>query len=384
MHKRLIALLSAGHLFTDINQGALPALLPFLIASHHFTYARAAGLVFAMNTASSVAQPFFGALADRFPIPWLVPLGILTAGCGVMLTASVPQYALMLFFAALAGLGVAAFHPEAALLVSHMSGERRATAMASFSVGGTFGFAIGPLLSTAVLVWAGERGGMLLVVPSLLAAGLIFSQLGRLSGFAMPDPRHAAASRGDDQWLAFALLCLAVVSRSTVFFGLNTFLPLYWIDVLHQSKGAGNLALSFLLLCGCAGTLLGGALGDRYGRYPVFLTAMTLIPVVVPLLLLAPTASIATALLFPLGIVMFIPFGVMIVMGQALLPNHPGIASGVTMGLAASIGGLFTPLLGHIGDTYGLHASFSALTGVAVVALIFSALAVKVGNEHQR
>src|SRR5262249_44177498 len=148
MRTRAIALLSTAHLFDDVNQGVIPALIPFFIAERRYTIAAAAGLVLAGNLASSVLQPLFGQLADRRTPPWLVPAGLLLAGLGVAATGLAPTYALALVSAAASGIGVAAFHPEAARQIYVSSGERRATAMSLFAVGGNLGFAVGPAMAT--------------------------------------------------------------------------------------------------------------------------------------------------------------------------------------------------------------------------------------------
>src|SRR6266536_4295654 len=148
MRRRAIALLAVAHLFDDVNQGVVPALIPFFVTEKGFTIAAAAGLVLAANAASSVLQPLFGQIADKKSAPWLVPGGLLLAGTGVALSGLAPSYVLALSAAAASGIGVAAFHPEAARQVHAASGARRATAMSLFAVGGSLGFAAGPALAT--------------------------------------------------------------------------------------------------------------------------------------------------------------------------------------------------------------------------------------------
>lgn len=383
MQKKLVVLMALGHLVTDINQGALPALLPFLIATRHFSYATAAGLVFMANLASSVTQPFFGHLADRYAVSWLVPAGILTAGIGVVLAAVVPAYWVMLLAVALSGIGVAAFHPEATLIVNRFSGTQKATAMSMFAVGGTLGFALGPLLTTACVLWLGFRGALLLVIPGLVAAAIIGMQTAHLSTPSATGAGLGPSPQGSrDAWWPFACLTLTVIFRSVVFFGLNTFLALYWIGWLQQTKSAGNTALSILLLSGATGTLLGGRSADLWGRGWVLTASLFFVPALLLMLLTTTRVSVATILLVPLGLLLFAPFGVMVVMAQEYLPNHPGVASGVTYGLAASVGGIATPIFGRIADRYGLHASLSALTLVACVAFLFAVATVRSGRAH--
>ena len=381
MQKKPIVLMSLGHLCTDLNQGALPALLPFLIASRHFTYATAAGLVFMANLASSLTQPVFGHLADRYQVSWLVPLGILTAVTGVVLTALMPTYWAMLLTVALSGMGVAAFHPEAALIVKRFSGARRATAMSVFAVGGNLGFAVGPLLTTACVLWLGFRGALLMVAPGLVTACLIVALMPRVSTAASAAIVPGTV-RKPDAWGPFAWLTGTVICRSIVFFGTNTFVALYWISRLHQSKSAGNTALSILLFAGAAGTLLGGPLADKYGRGRVLSTSLFLVPFAILAFLGATNHLVlATVLLLPIGVLLSSPFGLMVVMSQDFLPNHPGVASGVDYGLATSIGGIATPLFGRIADHRGVPASFLALAMVGCAGFLLSLATVRAGNN---
>ncbi len=166
----VIALLSAGHLFTDLNQGAMPALLPFLVAEYHLSYQQAAGLVFAATVLSSVMQPLFGQYADRAPAAWLMPAGILLAGLALSLVGVARDYWLMAGVLMLSGLGVAAFHPEAARSMNAAAGPRKATSMSVFSIGGSTGFALGPLLATGLMLAYGVRGALLLAVPAAAMA----------------------------------------------------------------------------------------------------------------------------------------------------------------------------------------------------------------------
>ena len=147
MELQTLALLFLGHLVTDINQGALPALLPFLISEYHLSYTAAGFIVFASNIASTVVQPVFGHLANRILTPWLMPAGIFLAGAGLAVTGIAPGYAWVLAAVMVSGIGVAAFHPQGARLVNQIAGEKKATAMSLFGVGELSASPSGPLSS---------------------------------------------------------------------------------------------------------------------------------------------------------------------------------------------------------------------------------------------
>src|SRR6185369_7364655 len=368
MRRRAIGLLAAAHLFDDVNQGVIPALIPFFIAERGFTIAAAAGLVFASNVASSVLQPLFGLLADRRSLPWLVPCGLLLAGTGVALAGLAPTYALVLGAAAVTGIGVAAFHPEAARQVYLVSGARRATAMSFFAVGGNLGFAVGPALATPLQLRFGLRGTVLLVLPALAMAVVLWRA--GIAGATSATALESDSDSSPDRWWAFVRLSAPVICRAIVFYGLNTFIPLYWIQSFGASKAAGAAALTLMLSVGVVGTLLGGWLADRFGRRVVVLVSMLAL---VPLLwefVATPSRTLALVLLVPIGLALYAPFSVMTVMGQEYLPGRVGTASGLTIGLAVTLGGLAAPLLGRLADIHGVRAALSTLVAVPVAGAL--------------
>ncbi|MBV8774930.1 MAG: MFS transporter, partial [Deltaproteobacteria bacterium] len=258
---RAIALLSAAHLCDDINQGVVPAMLPFFISAYHLTYAAAAGLVLAQTLSSSVVQPLFGLVADRRSSPWLIPVGMSLAGLGVAVSGLAPTYGLIFLSIAVSGFGISAFHPEAARRVRYLSGSRQATTMSLFNVGGMVGFALGPLLITPTLMMMGTRGALVLTIPVLVMAVVLIFNLRRLTAVE-PSVTGQGRSRviveGVERWGDFARLAAVVVLRSIAFFGLNTFLPLYWTANLHGTKAGGGMALTALATSVALGTLVGG------------------------------------------------------------------------------------------------------------------------------
>lgn len=372
---KAIALLSAAHLSDDVNQGVVPAMLPFFIATNHLTYAAAAGLVLAQTLASSVVQPLFGMLADRRSSPWLIPAGLSLAGIGVALAGIAPTYGLIFAAIALSGLGISAFHPEAARRVRYLSGARQATTMSLFTVGGMVGFAIGPLMITPTLIAFGTRGATLLAIPVLLMGAIVTWQLPRVTAVHIT---HQVRGGGHvvvdapERWNDFVRLTAVVITRSIVFFGLNTFVPLYWTRAMHGSKAGGGYALTTFLFAVAAGTLIGGRLADRYGRRIVIV--VSLIAVVPMLLLMLSTRSLIAGalLLIPVGLTLAASNSVVVVMAQEYLPNRVGLAAGVTLGLSMTIGGLLMPLFGSIADHHGLPTALLILSFLPALGFALS------------
>jgi FSR family fosmidomycin resistance protein-like MFS transporter len=346
----------------------VPALVPFLVERRQFSYTAAASLVFAISATSSVVQPLFGQLADRVALSWLLPASILLAGSSLSLGAQAASYAVVLATFGLSGLGVAAFHPEAARKAFLASGDRRTTGMSLFSVGGGLGFALAPAVTTVVAVTWGTPGLLALLVPTCLIAGLIARSIGSspaLSGHASGAGPTAA---GHDDWRAFGILSGATICRSIVFYGLNTFLAVYFMDRFGLNAAQGSRALVVFLGTSIFGTLLGGSLADRVGRRTVIRAGFTGASVFLVLFVWASDRNWAMALLVPLAIFIFMPTSVLVVLGQEYLPRRVGMASGVTLGLAVSVGGMCAPFLGRLGDRQGLGTVLALLLVLLLVA----------------
>ncbi|MBX3104496.1 MAG: MFS transporter [Cryobacterium sp.] len=360
--------MAASHVVDDFYQGAVPALLPFLVLERNYSYAAVAGLTLAANLLSSVAQPAFGWWGDRHPRRWMIPVGMLTAAVGVSLVAFSVEYWTTWVLIAIAGLGISAFHPEAARAARLASGNSN-RAMSIFALGGNTGFALGSLVTTPLLLLAGLQGAIFLVIPAAIMALLLIVRLNRVLDGPIGKSKRAVPHFGPDNWPAFLRLTAVVVTRSIIFFGAVSFIALYFIHDFKTSEALGGIALSVFLFAGAAGTLVGGWLADRIGRLKSIRLGFAITFPTLLGLFLAPNWPVALMFTALFGVAVFIPFAVFVVLGQDYLPNRIGIASGVTVGLAVTVGGLFTPLLGWIADQTDLRIAFAILLGLTVVCL---------------
>jgi FSR family fosmidomycin resistance protein-like MFS transporter len=378
LDRRSLGLLGAGHLSVDLCQGAVPALLPFLAAERGYSYAALGALVLFSTIGSAIIQPLFGLLSDRFARPGLMPAGLAMAGIGIALTGPAPSYALTALAVVVSGLGVAAFHPEGAKFAGFASRERRGQGMSLFSVGGNAGFALGPLLTTPLVLIFGLSGTLALALIPLAAAVLVARKLGRLR--ELEGAAEAEAVGGDDDWSAFGRLGGVIALRSGIYFGLQAFVPAYFIAELSTGKAAGNAALTLMLAMGAVGTLVGGVLVDRFGARTVLVgTQILLLPLLFVLPVTGPAA--ATALLGLIGFVTIASFSITIVLGQAYLPNRTGLASGITLGLAIGLGGVAATALGVVADAQGLPAVLWVIALLPVPSLL---LALTLPTEPRR
>ena len=360
--RRRMSVLVAGHAVNDLYQGAVPAVVPFLVAERHYSYVAAAGITVAATLLSSVVQPLFGHLTDRRAMPWLVPVGMAVAGAGIGLSGLSESYLFTWLAIALSGLGVAAYHPEAARLARRVAQDSH-VGMSWFSVGGNAGFALGPVLVTPVLAFGGLAWTPLLAVPALVG--------GTLTALALRGVHGAAASVADrpgrDDWGQFSRLTVVIVARSMVTFGLGTFLAIW---VTHRVGGgpvAGAAALVVLFGAGAASTLLGGVLAGRWGRVRVLQVSYAVaVPAVAGIALVpGPLVYLMVALT---AVALYVPFSLHVTLGQDYLPNRVGTASGVTLGLAVSVGGLGSPVVGAIAGKWDLQWGLLSLVVLPVVA----------------
>ncbi|GHJ39363.1 MFS transporter [Streptomyces sp. TS71-3] len=366
-------MLSVGHGCVDVYQGAVASLVPFFVAERAYSYAAVSGVVLAASVLSSVVQPVFGLLTDRWAMPWLLPVSTLLGGLGVAVSGVCEGYVPTLACVAASGLGVAAYHPESAR-VARLASRGSHSGMSWFSLGGNLGFALAPLLVSAVVSTGfGLRLSPLLVVPAVAGSVLCLPVLRslRVPGGAGGGSRVPA---GSDDRASFVRLSLAVVCRSVVFTGLSTFVSLYAGQRLGGGTAAGTAALFVLYLGGAVGSVLGGRLAGRWDRVAVarwsYLAAAVAVAglVTVP----GPVLYLFVALA---SIGLYVPFSLQVTLGQDYLPSRVGTASGVTLGLTVSVGGLASPLLGGLADATSLQAALLPLSLMPVLSwLLFRTL----------
>jgi FSR family fosmidomycin resistance protein-like MFS transporter len=355
-----------AHAAIDFFQGAGPAAIPYFVLDRHYSYLQASGLSLAATLGAALPQPLFGLLVDRRDSPWCVPGGISLAAAAAAGAASASAYAVTWSLLLACGIGVAMFHPEAGRLARRSAGDS-ASAMSIFATGGNVGFVLAPVLLTPALAASGLRAFVWFVAPAWLVA-LVTWRNGRLT--APATKRGRAAAPAQDRWGPFMCLAGVEVLRSVMFFGASTFIELYWLRDLHAGKAVAGVALGCLLGGGVIGTLAGGRIADRLGMVrTVQLGALACVPALVLLRVWTqPYAGLACAALA--GVALRIPFSVLIKLGQDYLPSRPGTASGVTLGLAVSAGGVTAPLFGALADAHGPAAVLTVLCAIPPFAYL--------------
>ncbi len=365
---RLLSFLALGHLVVDVNQGSLPILLPFLKSALALSYTATGTIVLMASVTSSLIQPLFGYLADRTARRWLLPLSVVLSSVGVGLAGLAPTYGAVLALVMLTGFGVAAYHPEGYRTATAVAGDRKATGVSVFSTGGNVGIAVGPPLVTALLTAFGLPGSLGLLVPGILVGALLTAALPLLSAPAPVRP-HAGGTRAPETMAsAMALLIAVVAVRSWTQLGFTTYVPFYYLETLGGDPRLVGTLLGVFLGAGVIGTLVAGPIADRVGLRRYVVGALLLVaPIALAFFLVRSVLGMLVVLAL-LGFVMVSTFTVSVVLGQAYLPRHPGMASGLIVGFAIGAGGVGVTGLGWVADHLGLTAALLVSALVPLVA----------------
>lgn len=378
MNRGRLAFLTGTHAVNDLYQALIPALLPFMVLERGYSYTAVSGLMLAATGLSSVVQPLFGLYADKHPRAWLVPVGFMVAALGVVLAGLSGDYWLTWCAAALCGLGTAAFHPPATV-AARAAGGASQRAMSVFSVGGTIGASFAPMLAAAT-VSGGLARSHLLGLPALVMGLLWLLMARRTSGetSANKTARRNPVTAIND-WRAFALLVAVIVGWSIPYVTAMSMLSLFIGRELGGSSFQAAAALTSFTASGAVGTLLGGWLGDRRGRmWPIRAGYLLALPAFAGLAM-APNVATAMACTALVGLFMFMPFAPQVTLAQDYLPRNPATASGITLGLALSVGGMVSPLFGLLSDARGLRFT---LTAVLCVLAIAALMALRLRNRN--
>ena len=370
---RALLLLMFGHFTNDMLAGVLPMLYPTMKARFELDNAQVGLATLAYTTAASLTQPVFGYCSDRFAKRWFAPVTLIWGGCFVAAYGFANSYALFLCIAALAGIGSGAFHPLGAANAAAITPDHaRNSALSFYTVGGSVGFALGPLVAVSLLAWVGPKGTAILLFPAIASALLI---LARSRGTEVARNKTTAGSgavyacnpqsvRGNHLWKVIGVVML----RSWVFLSVLQFVPVLYDDLGFRPAFYGAVATA-IILAGAAGTLAGGVLADRIGQRRVIVGSMVL---VIPALLLFAGLpgrwAILTGMLF--GLLCDASLSVTLVTAQRLMPGRVGMASGMILGLGFVTGGIGVPITGLIADAVGFRFALMSLSLLAGIGAI--------------
>jgi FSR family fosmidomycin resistance protein-like MFS transporter len=360
MNLKIILILSVSHIFVDLTGSALPVILPFLKGALQLNYTQVGVVIMVSNITSSIIQPVFGYLSDRREMKWILPASILLIYGGFSFIGFSPSYLVLLLFVMISGVGVACYHPEGFKTTHFFVGSRMATGMSIFQSGGALGMAFGPLVMTLFLQIAHLSGTLLFLVVGAIVLSLLLIYFKELTPPSEASESHlhksgpvTIPSTERRTWISIVFLVTAVTLRSGAHMGLVTFVPFYYINVLHGDPlAAGRLVFTFLI-GGAVGTLSGGIIADRIG-HKLFFSITMILTTPLLFLLLQATGGWVFVVIFFIGIILISSFSVTVVMGQRILANRLGMASGLMLGFVIGMGGIGAGLLGIVADTWGI------------------------------
>ena len=370
--RRYSYLMMIAHLCDDLNQGALVAVIPFLVLHNGYSYAEVTALLLASNAASAIIQPLFGWLGDKKPRPWLMAAGIFLAGIGMAGVGVLPNYPLIMASAMLSGIGVAMFHPEGGRLGNLTAGEQKGKGMSIFAVGGKLGFTFGPLVATAAITLWGLPGTLIFIIPSTLCAAILLSQNKALLSYSNPDKQSSDDSLYQDNWVGFGFVMGTISCRSIMYYAFLSFIPLFLVYNLGQEEAFASSVISLFALVCAVGTIASGWAGQLLGAKKLIIVSYACVAIEVVIFAFNGSLIVALILIALLTLTCDISYPSAVAMGQSFVPHHLGMASGLSFGVMVCIGGLMTPVFGLIGDYFGLQVVMLCVTAIALLGIIIT------------
>ncbi len=359
----ILLALSGSHLINDTLQALLPAIYPMLKDSFGLTFTQIGLITLGYQLTASVLQPVVGTYTDRHPMPYSLATGMGLTLVGLALLSQAQSYGVILISSVLIGMGSAIFHPEASRVAHMAAGDRHGFAQSIFQVGGNLGTSLGPLLAALIIVSNGQRA--ILWFTLLALAGIVLlARVGKWYGINLASFRRRVAARASASGVhpragfAIAIVLSLIFSKYFYLVSLTNYYTFYLIQGFHVSIQGAQYRLFVFLFSVAAGTILGGPLGDRFGRkYVIWISILG----VAPFSLVLPHVGLNTAVVLtvPIGVILASAFPAIIVYAQELIPGRVGMISGLFFGFAFGIGGIAAAALGRLADMTSIPFVFN-------------------------
>jgi FSR family fosmidomycin resistance protein-like MFS transporter len=386
---RVLTGISVCHLLNDLVQSLLPSIYPILKSSFHLTFGEIGFVTLAYQLTASLLQPFVGQYTDKRPLPYSLPFAMAFTLVGLILMGLAFNLSSLLLAAVLIGLGSAIFHPESSRVARLASGGQHGLAQSFFQVGGNAGSAIGPLLAAVIVQPRGQIGVLWFSIAALLAIPLLLRVARWYASVHVERPVAVSgatkkATAVPTRQLTFALVLLLVLIFSKYFYlaSISNFYIFYLIEHFGVSVQSAQIHLFVFLGAVAAGTLVGGPVGDRYGRKLVILGSIF---GVLPFTLILPHANLfwTGPLTFIIGFILSSAFSAILVYGQELIPGRIGMVSGLFFGFAFGMGGIGAAVLGHLADAFGVITVYKIAAWLPALGL-FAILLPRVEHDRAR
>ncbi|MGH8092640.1 MAG: MFS transporter [Chthoniobacterales bacterium] len=367
--------ISFSHLLNDTIQSLIPAIYPLLKTSFHLSFVQVGLITLAFQMTASILQPFVGSYTDRKPKPYSLACGMgLTLG-GLVLLANATHYAMVVGAAALVGMGSSVFHPESSRVAHLASGGRHGFAQSLFQVGGNTGSSLGPLLAALIVVPHGQGSVLWFALVALLGIGTLTgvgrwyrTHLQEAKARLAPSPQPAR-QLSRRVWFALCLLGVLIFSKYFYLACLTNYYTFYLIRKFHLSVQGSQFHLFLFLFAVALGTILGGPIGDRYGRKLVIWVSIL---GVAPFTIALPHANLfwTGILTVIIGIILASAFSAILVYAQELVPGKVGLISGLFFGLAFGMAGIGSAVLGELADRTSINYVFELCSFLPLIGLV--------------
>ncbi len=364
-----------SHGINDLLQSLLPAVYPLLKQEFALSFGQIGLITLVFQLTASLLQPFVGLYTDHRPKPYSLPIGMAVTLSGLVLLALAPNFGLILLAAGLVGVGSSIFHPEASRVARLASGGRYGFAQSLFQVGGNGGTAFGPLLAAFIIVPNGQASIAWFALVAL-AGILVLTGIGRWYaahlGAVRKKPAGVAASNGLSRnqvlW-AVTVLMLLVFSKYIYLSSLTSYYPFYLMTKFGIGKQEALVHLFIFLGAVAVGTIVGGPVGDRFGRKLVIWGSIL---GVLPFTLMLPHADLfwTTILSVIIGVILASAFSAILVFAQELVPGKVGMISGLFFGFAFGMAGLGAAVLGVVADHTSITFVYQICAFMPVLGLL--------------
>jgi len=372
----ILLALSGAHLLNDLIASMIPATYPLFKEVYQLDFLQVGLITLAFQVTASLLQPLVGFLTDRRPWPYAMVAGMGATLAGLLLLAMAANYATVLVSAALIGLGSAVFHPEATRMARHAAADQQGFAQGIFQVGGHAGYSLGPLLAATIVAPQGQRSIAWLSIVALAAivlmawTGARYSEMRRAqAGVVGSSPRAGPAfSRGQVR-MSLVVLIVLLMSQNAYSAAFTSYYTFYLIERFGVSVSLSQFMLFLYLAVGAAGVIVGGMIGDRFGRRNViFLSILGALPFA----LLLPLADLfwTGVLSVIISLIMASAFSSILIFAVDMLPHRVGLVGGLFYGLAFGLGGLAAAALGLLADQIGIVSVFKLAAWIPAMGLL--------------
>ena len=367
--------LSFSHLLNDTMQSLLPAIYPLLKTSFDLSFTQVGLITLTNQLTASLLQPLVGLYTDKYPKPYSLAVGMGFMLAGLILLALAGHFGTVLIAAALVGMGSSIFHPESSRVARMASGGRHGFAQSLFQVGGNAGTSLGPLLAALVIV-PGGRIQILWFSLVALVGIVVLARVGRWyrdNTFRLKPKAetHVDGTKLSRQKILLSLVILVALVFSKYFYltCMSSYYTFYLIEKFHLSVQSSQYFLFVFLFAVAAGTIIGGPLGDRWGRKRVIWGSIL---GVAPFTLLLPYVSLfwVAILTVFIGVILASAFSAIVVYAQELVPGKVGLISGLFFGLAFGMGGIGSAVLGKLADVTDIEHVFVVCSFLPLIGLL--------------